>query len=135
MRFQKVPYESLNSRQRENFNFHQIAALLSEYGFTSIRLSDDWQGADFIAQHIDGDSFLRVQLKGRLTLDKKYLGKSLHIAFPYKSSWYLYPHDELVQHFLVSSNIGNTESWITSGLYSFNSISKEIMNHIELYKL
>jgi hypothetical protein len=135
MRFQKVPYEALNSRQRENFNFHKVAALLAEYGFTSIRLSDDWQGADFIAQHIDGDSFLRVQLKGRLTLDKKYLGKSLQIAFPYKSSWYLYPHDELVQYFLVSSNVSNTDSWMTSGLYSFNSISREILNHIEQYKL
>lgn len=43
---------------------------MADYGFMTIRLSDDWQGADFIAQHVDGVLFLRVQLKGRLTLGK-----------------------------------------------------------------
>jgi hypothetical protein len=35
--------------------------VLADYGFLTMRLSDDWQGADFIAQHIDG-AFLKVQL-------------------------------------------------------------------------
>ena len=135
MSFQKVSYDSLNSRQRENFNFHKISAVLADYGFTSIRLNDDWQGADFIAQHVDGERFLKIQLKGRLTIDKKYIGKGLYITFPHKESWYLYPHDELVQHLLSSSNIGNTDSWVNSGGYSFNSLSRELLQHIEQYKL
>ena len=135
MSFQKVSYDSLNSRQRENFNFHKVSAVLADYGFTSIRLNDDWQGADFIAQHVDGEKFLKVQLKGRLTIDKKYIGKSLFIAFPHKECWYLYPHDELVQHLLSSSNIGNTDSWVNSGGYSFNSLSRDLLQHIEQYKL
>lgn len=135
IKLKKITYDQLNSRQRENFNFHQISAKLAEYGFTSIRLSDDWQGADFIAQHIDGETFIKVQLKGRLTFDKKYQGKDLFIAFPYASQWYLYPHDELLAVFLASSNIRNTESWATNGGYSYNSLSKEIMRRLVNYQL
>ena len=94
----KISYDELNSKQKENYNFHKIAAVLAEYGYTSIRLTDDWQGADFIAQHIDGETFLKVQLKGRMSIAKKYIGKNLHIGFPYEGSWYLFPHDEVAEH-------------------------------------
>lgn len=40
----------------------------SDYGFITIKLSDDWQGADFIAQHMDGQGFLKFQLKAILPL-------------------------------------------------------------------
>jgi len=63
--FSRVAYSDLNSRQKENYNFQKVAARLADYGFNSIRLTDDWQGADFIAVHIDGETFLKVQLKGR----------------------------------------------------------------------
>ena len=135
MKLVKISYEDLNSRQRENFNFHKIAAVLADYGFSSIRLNDDWQGADFIAQHIDGNTFVKVQLKSRCTIDKKYLGKGLFIAFPHNSSWFLYPHDELVSHLISSSNVANTESWITSGSYHFNSISQDLLEHLNQYVL
>ncbi len=102
MSFTPVPYALLNSRQKENFNFHKVAARLADYGFHSLRLTDDWQGADFIACHIDGQTFLKVQLKGRLCLDKKYVGKGIHIAFLRGGECYLYPHDELLR--LVTSN-------------------------------
>ena len=135
MRLQKITYADLNSRQRENYNFQKVSALFADYGFTTMRLSDDWQGADFIAQHIDGDTFLKVQLKGRLTLDKKYLGKRLFICFPYEGRWYLYPHDELLEHLLATSNIGNTESWSVHGLYSMKIISQPVLRHLTDYLL
>ena len=135
MRLQKIAYADLNSRQRENYNFQKVSALFADYGFTTMRLSDDWQGADFIAQHIDGDTFLKVQLKGRLTLDKKYLGKRLFICFPYEGRWYLYPHDELLEHLLATSNIGNTESWSVHGLYSMKIISQPVLRHLTDYLL
>ena len=75
--FAHVPYAELNSRQKENYNFHKVAARMADYGFNCLRLTDDWQGADFIACHIDGETFLKVQLKGRLVIDRKYQGKVL----------------------------------------------------------
>ena len=73
--FQRVPYGELNSRQKENRNFQKVAARMADYGFNCLRLTDDWQGADSIACHIDGETFLKVQLKGRMSIDRKYLGK------------------------------------------------------------
>lgn len=74
--FSIVRYEELNSRQQEIFNFQKVSGVLAEYGFAAYRLTDDWNGADFLAVHIDGKTFLRVQLKGRLTFEKKYLGQN-----------------------------------------------------------
>ena len=76
MNFKKVSYDNLNSRQKELFNFQKVAATLADYGFNCIKLADDWQGADFLAYHVDGTTTLRVQLKSRVTIQKKYCGKT-----------------------------------------------------------
>lgn len=93
--FKRVAYRSLNSRQKEAFNFQKVSAVLADYGFTTIRLTSDWRGADFIAQHLDGSTFLKVQLKSRLTFENKYLKQGLFICFPHGEEWFLYPHDSL----------------------------------------
>jgi hypothetical protein len=72
-----IVYSQLNARQKENFNFLKVSAVLADYGYMTMRLNDDWQGADFIAQHIDGGTFLKVQLKSRLAFGTKYQGKDL----------------------------------------------------------
>ena len=90
--FERVLYSELNSRQKENYNFHKVAGELADYGFNCLRLNDDWQGADFLACHVDGVRYLKIQLKGRMTIDKKYLGKDIHIAFFNGDNCYVYPH-------------------------------------------
>lgn len=75
--FKRVPYESLNARQRKNYNFQKVASRLADYGFNCLRLSDDWNGADFIAFLSDDacfvyphDEFLQELLSwGMLTED------------------------------------------------------------------
>jgi hypothetical protein len=133
-RFERTPYQKLNSRQRENYNFQKVSAVLADYGFSTIRVSSDWQGADFIAQHLDGTTFLKVQLKGRLTFDKKYVGRDLHVCFPHSSDWYLFPHDELMQIVLDDSTIGQSASWKKGG-YSFPTLSKKMRLRLAPYKL
>ena len=80
--FEKINYNLLNAKQKENFNFQKVAAAFADYGFNCIQLTDDWNGADFLANHVNGRTLLRVQLKGRLTFATKYLGKDLWICFP-----------------------------------------------------
>jgi len=75
----KVSYKDLNSKQKENYNYHKVAAALENYGYDSMRLNNDWEGADFIS--VKGDDMIKIQLKGRFTLDKKYEKKDLYIAF------------------------------------------------------
>ncbi|MEL7128579.1 MAG: hypothetical protein AAGK23_03445 [Pseudomonadota bacterium] len=118
--FEAVPYGDLNSRQKENFNFHQVAARLAKYGFNSMRVTEDWQGADFIACHIDGETFLKVQLKGRLVIDRKYQNKSIHIAFLLGGNAYLYDHDHLVAHMEAECLIGpDSVTWHEQGFRSW----------------
>jgi len=131
MQLIKVPYETLNARQKENYNFQKVSAVLAEYGFVTFRLSDDWLGADFIALHHSGD-VLRVQLKSRLTFEKKYEGNGLHVAFAVGETWYLYPHDELLSRVLNATNIGATESW-ERGAYSFPRLSKQLQEMLAPY--
>jgi hypothetical protein len=115
--FQRIDYDDLNSRQQENYNFQKLAARLADYGFNCLRLSDDWQGADFIACHIDGETFLKVQLKGRLAIDKKYIGKGINIAFFQGDDCYIYDHDALVRHLEENNLIGaDSVTWHERGI-------------------
>ena len=121
MDLNKVKYNELNARQKENYNFHKVAAALAEYGYNSMRLNDDWQGADFIA--VKGDEMLKIQLKGRFTVDKKYIGKDIYISFIENNKIKIYNHDEAVK--LLPEKTKNTESWSIRGGYSWGKTPKQ----------
>lgn len=108
MKLTRIDYSQLNSRQQEAFNFQKVAGLLADYGFNCIKLADDWQGADFLAYHKDGNTTLKVQLKSRVTIDKKYMDKDIHVAFPVGESWYCLEHDKLV------AVVGEKTKWLES---------------------
>ena len=133
MQFPKIKYSDLNARQKENFNFLKVSAVLADYGFVTFRLSDDWQGADFLALRITGE-VLRVQLKSRLAFYEKYRGKELYVAFAEGDTWYLYPHDELLAKILANTTIGTSASW-ESGGYSFTRLSVQLLRLLEPYKI
>ena len=116
----KVNYNKLNSKQKENYNFHKVASALADYGYNSLRFNDDWQGADFIA--INGEDMIKIQLKGRFTVDKKYIGKEIYIAFIENNIIKLYIHDEAVN--MLSNNIINSKSWSEKGGYSWGQTPK-----------
>ena len=114
--FKQIKYSKLNSRQKENYNFHKVASKLADYGFNSMRLNDDWEGADFIA--INDKEMIKVQLKGRFSIDKKYLGKNLFIAFIEQDKVKIYLHDKAVN--IAPNNIINSKSWKDNGLYNWS---------------
>ena len=122
LEFPLVDYDTLNARQKENHNFHKVAAALANCGYNAMRLSDDWQGADFIAVPVDDEKmeFLRVQLKSTLTVAKKYLKKDLHIAFPDGDGVYVFPHDKIVDEMEKRGKITHTKSWREAGLYQMS---------------
>ncbi len=73
-------------------------------------------GIDLILyREADSDTRL-VQLKSRWSIDKKYLGRNIWIAFPLADEWILAQHDEMVD---VASARGYTEtaSWAVKGIY------------------
>tara|TARA_R110002072_G_scaffold208861_1_gene366310 strand:- start:545 stop:955 length:411 start_codon:yes stop_codon:yes gene_type:complete len=135
--FDLIDYAKLNSRQQENYNFHKIAARLADYGYNAMRLSDDFEGADFIALHIDGESILRVQLKGRLSFHAKYYGKNLHIVFRDGDDIYMYPHDELRLKIEAAGLLekSNSRAWVVHGSRSWPNIPKNLKKQLLEYKL
>jgi len=94
-----ISYKNLKARQKENYNYQKISAILADFGYVTFRLSDDWGGADFIAYHIEGNINLKCQLKGRISFANKYEKKKIYICFydRDKNRWYLYPHDDLLK--------------------------------------
>ena len=134
--WEKIAYAGLNARQKENYNFQKVAARLADYGFNCLRLTDDWQGADFIACHIDGQTFLKVQLKGRLLIDKKYVGKGIHIAFLADETCYLYPHDEILAEIQALGVMNeDSERWSTAGIRHWPQLPAWAVSRREKYKI
>ncbi|WP_242121251.1 hypothetical protein [Sphingomonas lacusdianchii] len=77
-------------------------------------------GIDLILHNeATGDTKL-VQLKGRWTIDKKYLGRNIWIAFPDRGDWYVVPHDLMVEQGVKHTE---TQSWVR-GTYSKSPLSK-----------
>lgn len=129
-----IPTPSTPSRRRFTTS-RKSPAVLADYGFNCIKLQDDWLGADFLAYHKDGDPTLKVQLKSRATIDEKYKGKDLHIAFPFgEGVWYLVPHDSLVEQIGKHTMWLDTLSW-KRGHYSSTSLNPQLREALEPYKL
>jgi hypothetical protein len=137
MQLEKVQYSQLNSKQKEIYNFQTVAGLFAKYGFNCIKLADDWNGADFLAYHYQGNETLKVQLKGRLTVSQDYTGKDIFMTFPIGAGhWYLIEHDKLVE--IVRENIGvpGAEiSWAAGGVYHTATPNRKLVGLLEGYKL
>lgn len=130
----KIDYDNLSGRGKENYNFHEVAAILSKYGYNSIRLTDDWNGADFVAIP---DSPLKetlyVQLKSAPTIKKSYMQfENLFIAFPETSKsgerkWYLILHRDLVESFSHHGRSADGEiAWKKDGVYWTVKLNKQM---------
>ena len=135
--FKRIDYRTMNGRQQEVFNYQKASAILADFGYLTIRLSDDWNGADFVAQHFETKEFLKVQLKGRLTFDKKYRDKDLYICFRdgEQGQWYMYNHQELLDKVLAEGQIEGTKTWIDKKPYHFPVLSKHLKQLLEPYRL
>ena len=132
IRFKKMRYSSLNARSQEMYNFQKVSAVLAEYGFTTMWLNNDWQGADFIAVHVDGNTTIKVQLKGRLSFARKYIGKDIYICFMEGGDTYLYPHDPVLE--MVEARISDN-TWKSKGSWSSPNVASHFKDVLRPYKL
>ena len=132
MQLQKINYNDLNSKAKEMYNFQKVSAKLADYGFTTMWLNNDWQGADFIAIHIDGVTDIKVQLKARLSFNKKYVGKNIYICFIEDSEIYLYPHDLILEQ--IENKISD-KTYLEKGSWSSPKLTRENKDLLIPYKL
>lgn len=92
------------------------------------------EGVDLIAyREIDGD--LRVvQQKSRWTIDKRYIGRNIWMAFPSDGFWYLVPHDEMLG-WNETRQFQLTDSWVRKGIYHKPSLSVALSEKLGPYRL
>ncbi len=122
MKLEKINYDDLNAKAKEMFNFQKASAKLADYGFTTMWLNNDWLGADFLAVHVDGKTFLKVQLKGRLSFNQQYRDKDIYICFISDGDTYLYPHDLILDK--IESRIAD-RTWLERGTWSSPNLTQE----------
>ena len=138
--FKKVDSEKLENKEKEVYNYHKATAKLADYGFDCIRIVNDWDGVDFLAYHSIDAVTLRVQLKGRPTIERKYLNKGLWIIFPMENrkenDWYLIQHDLLVRilGIHIPSCLKN-KAWNRDGKCDWGNPTKVIKKVLEKYRL
>jgi hypothetical protein len=99
---------------------------MASYGYASYPIRDDWNGGDMFARHMLSGHSLLIQLKSRLTFDKKYLDKDLWLAFRQGDAVYVYPHDEVLASYLKSREgrqkpLEGSLSWTRDGLVHWST--------------
>jgi hypothetical protein len=135
-RVNKVDYAKLNSKQQEQHLFQKFSAILADYGYATIKLSDDWEGADFIAISQVTGEFFKIQLKGRFTIATKYGGKNVYIAFPMNLSlgqWCIFPHDVILDLLRITGMYVNTPGWEKNGEFHTFKVSNNLRPLLEKY--
>jgi len=72
----------------------------------------------------------KASLKGRFTIDKKYIGKDIYIAFIEEEKIKIYNHDKAVS--IIPDNIKDSDSWSKYGGYSWGKTPKFYDNVIKV---
>ena len=88
-------YKELNNKQQETHNLTLLSYALARRGLEPLPVNNDKHCADLVAHDTTTGENFNIQLKGRLTVRSKYLGKRVWVAFPAPDhrSFLIYPHD------------------------------------------
>ncbi len=116
----------------EVINRNALVTLALERGYNAFLPVFDG-GIDFVLySELTGD-LLKVQLKGRWYIDKKYVERDIWIAFRDGEQWYVAPHDALVT---AAAGYGFTtaRSWLEGNAYSCPKLSKNMKRDLEPYR-
>jgi hypothetical protein len=119
------------SQIREVINRNSLVSLALAHGYNAFLPVFDG-GIDFILYNEETGDTKLVQLKGRWTIDKKYIGRNVWIAFHDRGLWYVAPHDELVK---LAEGYGHltSKSWDV-GTYSKAPLSKQDQADLAQYR-
>lgn len=114
----------LSGKAIELINTHELTAELMARGWAVyLPVYDD--GIDLIATQNDVTSVIRIQLKTRWTIERKYLGRPIDIAFKDDGVWFLVPHDEMVRAGEAEGYCSQL-SWTKDGGWSVKKMSQSL---------
>ena len=106
-------------------------AKLAEHGYRCV----NQRGTEILASNHELDRPIRIQIKTRIGIYRKFLGNDTYMCFPIGGDWYLIPHDVLMEIVRDRTNWLNTESWNIQGVYHSASPSKFLIKGISEFAL
>lgn len=118
---------------REVINRNALVSLALEAGYNAYLPVYDG-GVDLILYREEDGDVKKVQLKGRWSIDKKYCGRDIWIAFHDAGQWYIAPHDELVK-IAEETGFAASRSWVEGGKYTCPTISKAMKARLAPYAM
>ena len=118
---------------QEAISKRSVQARLLSQGWMTFDPAADVDGVDWIAMHLTSGEVRKIQQKGRLHINKKYLNKDLWICAVYPELTFIVPHDELLKT-TAGEQAQNTNSW-EKGDYHWPKPSKELINELSEYIL
>jgi hypothetical protein len=116
-----------SSQSKEVENRYAFSGYFLRAGFIPYLPEYD-AGVDLILYRERDDLLLKVQLKARWSVDRKYFGRDIWMAFPdrvydQETAWYLVPHDLMVVH--AQAKHSKSESW-QRGAYSKPYLTRDL---------
>ena len=133
--WERANYGSRNNRQKEACNFQEASAVLADHGFDCVWLTDDRDGADFVARHMPSGETIRVQMTSCLAVVRKYENKGLWIAFPVEEAWYLLEHDKLRDIVGERTPALRNRSWLEDGRLWWGKPTKALLAGNASYRI
>jgi hypothetical protein len=123
----------LNGRSVEMTNRMNLIKVAFDQGYVAYLPVVD-EGIDLILYREQPYDLKMVQLKSRWTIDRKYSDRNIWIAFPEgEATWYLAPHDEVVELAKTLGFAEGTQSWEKKGGYSRGTMTKELRDKMGKY--
>ena len=132
IKLEPIIYQSLSAKAQENYNFHKMAAVLADYGYNCLWLNNEWNGADCIANHVNGISDFKIQLKGGISFAQKYRMKNIYIAFFEQENLSIYTHDFILMQ--IETEISD-KKWLAKGTYFQTKITKRFRDIFKPYEI
>ena len=134
---QQIVYTELGGKEQESYNAAQLISMMAQYGYLeSAKINGDKWGPDLLFYRSSDADVKKVQLKGRATFAKHYMGKDIHIAFPLDGHWYMYPHDEMAKACEGKASWIGTESWKSpTGGYSWGNPPRWMRDELEQWRI
>ncbi|MFC1609554.1 hypothetical protein ACFL6C_01220 [Myxococcota bacterium] len=120
----------LSSVAIEARNAHSLCIALIEQGWIPAKPDYD-EGVDLMAWHEKRGKTRAIQLKGRLTVAKKYLGRGIWLAFPASGWWYMVSHDWVLEQ---KPEVKKTKSWKHGGEYNWPRLTAEWSRKLKPYR-
>lgn len=111
----------------EVINRNQVISLAMARGFNAFLPAYDG-GIDFILYHEEHNTLFRVQLKSRWTIDAKYTGRDIWIAFPMNDAWYLMDHDRMMLPVGEAMGFTASRSWLEGGKYTVPGPTRALLD-------